>query len=229
MELIKKKFKIVTTTGHTTGFSSGCTGSSCYVIIPYSGTGITYNMNILLSSNATDWGFFETLYDPNATGLTGSTISGESYLISGSSSSRLSELRKFAKSGGLASLYFTSVDPSIDGLDLSLTYTGYTASTYVYYIGGITYMDFNVSGETPITIFVFESLGTSSPAFDNLPIVKYEEEQNLILKPIIGNNVFIIREELSAFENNYRLRNIRNITELYYYAGGAYFNIVKNT
>jgi len=247
MEVIKKKFQIVTTTGTTTG----CTGN-CYVIIPYSGTGVTYNFNVLLKATANDWGFFDTLSegqdlllgnitcdalsaatsgtsecDTGYTFSTGATISAGTYTVTGTSSSRLNELRKFSTSGSLSQLYFTSTTPTSDGVDTGQTVTGTTASTYVYYISGITYQDDIVSGESTVTTFSFESSGLTSPVFDNLPIIKKEE--NITAKPIVSSDVFIIRDENSAFEKNYRLRNINNITELQYYAGGAYFNIVENT
>jgi hypothetical protein len=220
MEVIKRQFKIVTTTGTTTG----CTGN-CYVIIPYSGTGVTYNTNFLLTANNKDWGFFDTF---EQSGATGATISAGTYTVTGTSSSRLSELRKYSRSGTLSQLYFTSTDPSVNGVNLSLTTTGTTASTYVYYVSGITYTDNIITGTTE-TSFEFVSSGYSSPAFTNLPYIKNENEQNIITSPLISNDVFIIRDENSAFEKNYRLKNINNLTELTYYAGGAYFNIVENT
>ena len=224
MDLIKRKIKIVTTTGTTTG----CTGS-CYVIVPYSGTGVTYNTNLLLSANATEWGFFDVIDDPLATGATGVTITPISYTVTGTTtSSRLSELRKFSTSGTLSQLYFTSTDSSSDGVNTGLTTTGVTASTYVYYLSCITYLDQVTTGTTE-TSFSFVSSGYSSPVFVNLPYIKNENEQNIISRPLVDNDVFIIRDENSAFENNYRLRDIGNLTELTYYAGGAHFNIVENT
>lgn len=223
MDIIKKQFKIVTTTGTTTG----CTGN-CYVIIPYSGTGVTYSLNISLNATANDWGFFEAFDNPLATGATGVTVSAGTYIVSGSSSSRLNELRKYSTSGTLSQLYFTSTDSATDGVDTGQTTTGLTASTYVYYIGGITYIDDIISGDTT-SWFMFESSGYTSPAFVNLPYIKNENELEIISKPLVDNNVFIIRDENTAFQNNYRLKNIGNLTELTYYAGGAYFNIVENT
>lgn len=224
MELIKKKIKIVTTTGTTTG----CTGN-CYVIIPYSGTGVTYNFNMSISAQAGDWGFFDTFYDPEATGATGATIPSGSYTVSGTSSSRLNELRKYSTDGTLEQLYFISTDPTLeDGVDNIETVTGTTASTYVYYIGGITYVEEQVSGETSQIYFMFESEGYNSEAFDNLPYIKNEALLEVNERPIVDNNVFITRDENTAFQNNYRLRNIGNLTELTYYAGGAYFNVVEN-
>ncbi len=224
MEVIKKKIKIITTTGATTG----CTGN-CYVIIPYSGTGVTYNVNISLSANSVDWGFFDALDDPEATGATGATILAITYTVTGTSSSRLTELRKFSSSGSLEQLYFTSNTPTTDGVDTGLTATGVTASTYVYYISGITYQDDIVSGESTVTNFSFISSGYSSPVFVNLPYIKDERKQNVTAPPILKSDVFIVRDEKSSFQDNYRLKDIGNLTELTYYAGGAYFNIVENT
>ena len=223
MDVIKKEFKIVTTTGTTTG----CSGN-CYVIIPYSGTGVTYSFNISLSATATDWGFFEVFDDPLATGATGVTVSAGTYIVSGTSSSRLNELRKYSTSGTLSQLYFTSTNSLTDGVNITETSTGLTASTYIYYIGGITYVDEIISGDTS-SWFMFESSGYTSPVFVNLPYIKNESELEIISKPLVDNNVFIIRDENSAFQNNYRLKNVGNLTELTYYAGGAYFNIVENT
>ena len=247
MEFVQKKVEIITTTAIT----SGCTGN-CYIIIPYSGTGVTYNFNINLTANSTDWGFFTPIEEgqdaidgsitcnelsgvtsgtsecqSGYTFATGVTISNNTYLVSGSSSSRLSEVRKFSTDGTLEDLYFISTDPATDGVDSGLTTTGLTASTYVYYIGGITYTDEEVTGETT-TDFIFESSGYSSPVFTNLPYIKNEDIGNVIEKPIVGSDVFIERGKASAFEDNYRLKNIRNLTEVTYYSGGAYFNIIEN-
>ena len=213
MELVKKKFLLATTTGATTG----CT--SCYVIIP--DTGVTYSINFLLNQNMDDWGFFDTL---SQSGTTGATFPIEVNVISGTSSSRLPELRKYSRSGSLENLFYVSIDPSVDGVDSGLTTTGIT---YTYYIGGITYVD-DVTGET--TTYTYASSGYSDTNnFVNLPYIKDESKQNIIDKPLIDNNVFIIREEQRVLDYNYRLRNIGNLTELRYYAGGGFYNIIENT
>lgn len=214
MELIKKKFLQITTTGATTG----CTGN-CYVIIP--DTGVTYCVNFLLTQNMDDLGFFNTLVQ---SGTTGATFPIEVNTITGTSSSRLNELKKYARSGTLDKLYYTSTTPATDGVNTGLTTTGIT---YTYYIGGITYVD-NVTGGT--TTYTFISSGYSDTNnFSNLPYIKDENLQNVIAKPLVDNNVFIIREEQQILDKNYRLRNIGNLTELTYYAGGAYYNIINNT
>lgn len=144
--------------------------------------------------------------------------------VTGTSKSRLSDLRKFSVDGTLSELYFTSTNTNIDGVNESLTITGTTGTTWTYYIGGITYVD-DVINE--ITTFSFESLGyNDSNNFINLPIIKDVEKENIIDKPEIDNNVFIIRQSLPVFQNIYRLQDVKNIYELENYAGGGKFNII---
>lgn len=214
MEFIKKQMQRIMTTGSTTG----CT--DCYIMIP--DLTVDYNLKIMLKARDIDFGFFDVL--SGQTGATGTTISPATYLVTGTSSSRLSELKKYSISGTLSDLYFTSTDPNLnDGVNTSLTMT---ATTWTYYIGGTTYVDDVTSN---ITTFSFMSDGYSSPNYVNLPIVKDESKQNIIDKPEIDNNVFIIRQSLPVFQNVYRLENINTLSELEKYAGGAKFNIVNNT
>ena len=219
MELIKKSFLQAMTVGYS------LTGDTTQgYLIP--DTGASYNIKILLNSTIDDIGFFDTFDDPEATGATGVTLSAGTILITGASSSRLSELRKWSASNDLSKKYYTSINSSTDGLNLSLTTSGLT---YVYYIGGISYID-NIINSTTITTFSFESSGYSDTNnFTNLPYIKDEAKQNMIDKPIVGSDVFIIREDLPVLENNYRLSGVENLTELTFYSGGNYFNIVNNT
>jgi hypothetical protein len=223
MEVIKKQFKLITTTA-STACDSGTTGS-CYIIFPDSGTTLFYNTKIMLTARDIEFGFFDVYEDDLATGVTGITISTDTFPITGVSSSRLSELRKFTVSGTLSDLYFTSTDPTVaDGVNEILTST---AVTWTYYIGGMTYVDDVVNN---VTTFSFTSVGYDEPNnFVNLPFIKDETKQNIIDKPEIDNNVFIIRQSLPVFQNVYRLQNIANLSELEKYAGGAKFNIVNNT
>lgn len=68
MEVIKKTIKQAVTTGTTTG----CTGTTCYVIIP--DLTAVYNVNICIKQKVKDWGFFDPLnqlpLDENQTLLT---------------------------------------------------------------------------------------------------------------------------------------------------------------
>lgn len=208
MEIIKKKFKLKTTTGST---------SNGIVIIP--DTSVDYSMKILLKSTMYDWGYFDVLEDQNVDSELPVTTS---YQVTGTSKSRLMELKKYSTSSNLSLAYFTSNTPTQNGLDVDLS----TSNELIYYINGITYVD-NLSAGT--TTFSFESQGYSSPNFVNLPIIKDEAKQNIIDKPEVDNDVFIIRQSLSAFQNIYRLQDVSKISEFESYAGGTKFNIIVNS
>lgn len=151
------------------------------------------------------------------------------YIVTGTSETRILELKKYAVSGGLDKQYFTSNDQSIDGLDLSLTITGVSESIYVYYIGGIKYTDIVVDDITTTT-FEFISLGLDDPNnFDNVPIIKLESKQNMVENPQVDKDVFIERQRLPVFEKNYRLRAVNSLNDVISYAGGNYFTIYNNT
>jgi len=137
--------------------------------------------------------------------------------------SRLSELRKYSTATGFTKQYFSGGTYSTDGVDYLTSISGVSIT---YYLGGIKYID-DVANE--ITTFIYAPSGTSSPDFINAPYYKDPKKENIISNPKINDDVFIVRQELSAFENNYRLEHIRNLSELLTYAGGKYFNIVSNT
>jgi hypothetical protein len=146
-------------------------------------------------------------------------------IVSGSSSSRLSELRKYTTSSVFANQYFGNGSYTVDGVDYLNSNTG---TSITYYLGGIKYIDL-LTGDTSGTTFTFTPSGTSSADFINVPYYKDPKKENIISNPKIDDDVFIVRQELSAFENNYRLENIKNLAELETYAGGKFFNIIKNS
>ena len=137
--------------------------------------------------------------------------------------SRLNELRKYTTSNIFANQYISGGSFTNDGVDYLTSVSGVSVT---YYLGGIKYVD-DVANE--ITTFAYMPSGTSSPDFINVPYYKDPKKENIISNPKINDDVFIVRQELSAFENNYRLEHIRNLSELLTYAGGKYFNIVSNT
>ena len=104
--------------------------------------------------------------------------------------------------------------------------TGPVLSKIVYYIDGIKYTDYPLLG---ITTFEYYAIGTDSPHFIHAPIYKDPKKENIISRPKIQDGVFIVRQELSAFDKNYRLQFIDNLFDLTTYLGGNYFNIVNNT
>jgi hypothetical protein len=145
-------------------------------------------------------------------------------VVTGSSSSRLTELRKYIVSGTTAQIYVTGGNLLTDGVDLGQT----TSNKFVYFLGGIKYTDI-LTGDTSGTTFSFTGQGYSGPDFITAPIYKNPNKENIISNPKIYDDVFIVRQELSAFDQNYRLEYIQSLVDLTTYAGGNFFNIVNNT
>jgi hypothetical protein len=156
--------------------------------------------------------------------ITGSTIPYVSVVVTGSSQSRLTELRKYVVSGTTAQKYVTGGNLTIDGVDLAQT----TNYKYTYFLGGIRYIDM-LTGTTGTTFRFIAHGDYNNPNFINLPIYQSPNKENIISNPKIYDDVFIIRQELSAFDKNYRLEYIKNLVDLSTYAAGSFFNIVNNT
>jgi hypothetical protein len=186
-------------------------------------TGTTYGINVLLSQESDDIGFFDPYLFSG--GSTGTTIHYQPYTVTGESTSRLNELKKFAVNVPFNKQYASGGTYSTDGVDYSVSVSGVSVT---YYLGGIKYIDLIVNNST-VTKFTFTGSGMTSPDFINKQIYQNPDKENIISNPKINDDVFIIRQELSAFENNYRLEYVKGLQELETYAGGNFFNIVKNT
>lgn len=145
-------------------------------------------------------------------------------IVTGTSTSRLSELRKYRITNNFAEMYTANGSVSNDGVDYSTS----TPSNIIYYLGGIRYLDIP-SGSNSGTTYSFTAQGYNSPDFINVPYYKDPMKENIISKPKIDDDVFIIRQETSAFENNYRLEYVKNLNDLISYAGGNYFKIINNS
>lgn len=192
-------------------------------------TSVVYSFKLLLDSENTDWGFFDVDPDDN----TEEPISGPfNYNVTGNSTTRLNELKKYSVSSDLNKSYIildevnknpTDFNSELNGLILSETIEG---EFYSYFVDGIKYFDDILNN---ITTFNFFSEGYSSDNYISKPIYKDPSIGNTITMPDINNNVFIIREELPVFLNNYRLSNIISLASLENYAGGKFYNIVKNS
>lgn len=175
-------------------------------------------------------------------------------IVTGESESRLSELKKYTTTGDFFNQYKLSSGSSVDGVDKNLSNLNSNPVKIVYYIGGITYTDTilspiiieddndyyygtgnqpiglgNISDELITTKFSFTGQGYNSPDFVNYPIIKNPNEYNLVEHPKINSDVFIVRQDISVFNKNYKLRDIRSLVELVSYAGNKFFNIIDNT
>ncbi len=190
----------------------------------YNSTGTSYNMKILLTCSTVDYGFFDTYEDFDEGELFDSV-----YIVTGITSSRLEELRKYSTSTDYAIKYVTSTDSGVNGVDLSLSIVNQIPKVIVYYIDNITYTNIEMSDDNISTSFYFVSTGFSTHNFENKPIIKLESKENVVENPVIESDVFIVRQEIPVFEKCIRLRAINDLSQIISYAGGNYFKIYENT
>ena len=137
--------------------------------------------------------------------------------------SRLNELRKYSVTSNFANQYVGGGSWTQDGVD----YPNSPAIEYVvYYIGGIRYVDETLINGTTTS---FSYLPNNTYNFIDEQYIKNPNKEKIISNPKIYDDVFITRDNLSAFNKNYKLEYIRNLVDLTTYAGGKYFNIINNT
>jgi hypothetical protein len=254
MEVLKKTVQLIMTTGTT----SGCSGN-CRIIIPDTGVTyyfkilltretidigffdaymVTGGYKYIKVLNAVDVVKYENflaglttfagsgLATGYSTGIiSGTTVNYVPYFVTGECTSRLNELRKYTITNVFANQYVGGGSFTVDGVDYN---TSVEFIRVVYFIGGIRYVDMLVGSNSGST-FSFIGKGLLSPNFINVPYYKNMNKENIISNPKVNDDVFITRQELSAFDKNYRLEYIRSLIDLTTYAGGKFFNIVNNT
>jgi len=137
--------------------------------------------------------------------------------------SRLQELRKYVITAVFADQYVSGGNWSTDGVDYG---SSPAIEDVVYYLGGIRYNDITLIDGTYTT---FEYSPDNIGNFIDISYIKNPDKSKIISNPKINDDVFIIRDNLSAFDKNYRLEYIRNLVDLTTYAGGQYFNIINNS
>jgi hypothetical protein len=137
--------------------------------------------------------------------------------------SRLQELRKYTVSPVFANQYVGGGNWTTDGVDYP---NSPTIEYVVYYLGGIKYTDITLIDGTYTT---FKYAPNNTYNFIDEQYIKNPNKEKVISNPKIYDDVFITRDNLSAFNKNYKLEYIRNLVDLTTYAGGKYFNIISNT
>jgi hypothetical protein len=115
MEKIDKKIKLKYKLSPTNILISGSTEYYHNFVVD---TGLTYNIVFNLNSDNLDLGLYnidETITDDNNP----DPIIEQTYYITGTSYSRLSELEKYIISNDISLKYKTSTSENIDGVDLT--------------------------------------------------------------------------------------------------------------
>ena len=148
-------------------------------------------------------------------------------IITGSCTSRLEEFKKYTITTNFNELYIGDGTPISDGVDLVNSVEN---ERVIYYIGGIRYVD--TYGEDDdgnvlvLTTYEYVSQGLESLDFVEMPL--YKTIGKNVSKPKIDDDVFINRQEQSAFNKFFRFEYITNLIDLETYASGKFFNVIKN-
>ena len=147
-------------------------------------------------------------------------------IVSGKAPSRLSELKKYRQNGSLSDRYVTGGDVNTDGVSVS---ESDEPNRINYWLGGINYRDFfnPDTGKYIETRYDFNRENFEYD-IDDVNLVKDFNKGNVINKPEVDVDVFIERQSQSIFEGQYRLRAVSNLSQLNFYGGGNYFNIINN-
>ena len=146
--------------------------------------------------------------------------------ITGTSNSKLNELKKYTITTVFQKQYISGGAVNNNGVDMINSNPN---DVIIYYIDGIKYIDIISGTSSGITYNIYTPSGVTNPLnFINEPIFKNFYNSDVISNSKIKDDVFIIRQQLSVFENNYRLEFVKNLGDLLSYAGGNYFNIENN-
>lgn len=147
-----------------------------------------------------------------------------SYVVTGTSSSRLVELKKFKDTNDFMDKYYSNGSLTNNGVDYNNSIEN---EVIVYYISGVKYIDYP---QNNLTFFSFEGVEPdNNPDFIDAPIIKNPNKSNVVSQPKISSDVFIDRQQQSIFDKNYRLEFIGNLGELATYVSGKFYNIKKNS
>jgi hypothetical protein len=198
------------------------------IVVPFTGTTIPNpNGTAYFTSNVGSWSATPISYDfifsgdaeNTISGQTGSTFTSVPFIVSGYTSSRLSELEKYGipkydtnwvqKNGVNWGKVITNVN-----VPIPLIYTAYT-------IEDVSYIDY--SGGT--TVYVLQSYGLTSNWLVAEPITKEEILLNIIYQPEVQSDIYIERGKNSATERAERLGEVDNLGDLVNY-GYGFFKVV---
>lgn len=181
-----------------------------------------YNVKVLLTSDSKDLGYFDV--DMSSIGVDDNIIIDGSFIVSGESNSRLSELRKYKQTSNFIEKYIPNGGWLNNGVDYLNSIENVSIT---YYIDGIKYVDNFIDGVV-FTTYSFYSLGYGSDSMVNGVMIKNPEiPENIISRPKKNIDVNIVRGSYGAFEKNYYLKWIKNMRELYSFLGGKYYKIFK--
>ena len=175
--------------------------------------------NVVFTPQGGNWSGISTSYDYIFTGDSENNIQSQitsnfvpiPYQITGYTTSRLQDLRRWGPSQYNLNTVFKNNQPYGQVTDINTDYTAYT-------INGVSYYDLN----NLKTLYIIESSGLTSNSIVAEKITKDELLMDFVMAPEIITDVYIQRGKYSAFENLQRLGEVDNIGDLMRYGYGYY-------
>lgn len=190
------------------------------VFLPTTGVTISNPLGtVTFTSQGGSWSGIPVTYDYIFTGDSENNIQSQvtsnfipiPYQISGYTTSRLQDLRRWGPTKYNLNTVFKNNKPYGQVTELNTDYTAYT-------INGVSYYDLN-NGKT---LYIIESSGLTSNTIVAEKITKDELLMDMVMAPEIITDVYIQRGKYSAFENLQRLGEVDNIGDLVRYGYGYY-------
>jgi hypothetical protein len=172
------------------------------------------NIIILLTNRFYDIGFYsDSEYDNNENIQT-----FQSKTISGTTISRLNELKLYTESLIVTEKYTISINGS-NGIIINET----DEDKITYTVNGVKYVDDLTDGSTT---FIFNTPAIIND-IDNNILIKEDKYLNFVGYKE-SSDLDIVRQSLNITESHIRLTDISNVEELTLY-GGGYYNIYNNS
>lgn len=185
-------------------------------------TGVTISNpfgNIIFTPQGGSWSGIPVSYDYIFTGDSQNNIQSQvtsnfvpiPYQITGFTTSKLQDLRRWGPVKYNLNTVFKNNQPYGQVTNITPDYTAYT-------INGISYYDLN-NGKT---LYIVSTSGLTSNSIVAEKITKDELLMDMVMAPEIITDVYIQRGKYSAFENLQRLGEVDNIGDLVRYGYGYY-------
>jgi hypothetical protein len=175
-------------------------------------SGATQNIGIALSQNYSNIGIYDDYGDDKLTDDYEEIIT-----FTGITENRLSEIEKYTKTDDYM-LKYVLYNGNNNGIILMES----NENIITYIIDNIKYKTFI---DDNLTIYEGIINSNNSINFSLKNIIKIDRKMELVQKVNTIFNINVVRQEISVFENLYRLSNLKSLNKIVNYFDGNYFNV----
>lgn len=120
--------------------------------------------------------------------------------VTGYCKTRLTELKKYVQTDIFSLKYISSTNKNNNGVDYRFS----TENNITYYIDNITFIDI-LNNNSVVTKFRYIATGLDESTSSSFKLYKDNKKENIISKPKIKNDVFIVRQQIGVFDRISRL------------------------